>query len=47
MVTFECPWCTEPAAVASADLGELTCGDCGVSVAIAPDPIPERIDQAA
>ena len=47
MVTFECPWCTEPATVALPDLDVLACGGCGILVAVAPDPVPERLDQAA
>jgi hypothetical protein len=47
MITFECPWCTEPAHVDGPDLGELACASCGIAAEIAPDPIPERIDRAA
>jgi transcription elongation factor Elf1 len=47
MVTFECPWCAEPASVDSHELDELTCEACGLQAELAPDPIRERIAQAA
>lgn len=47
MVTFECPWCAEPVDLEGSSLDELACGACGMAVEIAPDPIHERIDQAA
>jgi len=47
MVTFECPWCAEPAIVEASSLQELTCGECAVSVEIAPDPIQEHAERAA
>jgi hypothetical protein len=47
MVTFECPWCAEPADLEGSSLDELSCGACGIAVEIAPDPDPERIDRAA
>ena len=47
MVTFECPWCTEPAELEASSMDELACGACGIAVEIAPDPIRERIDRAA
>lgn len=47
MVTFECPWCTEPTDLDGSALVEFACGACGIAVEIAPDPIHDRIDQAA
>jgi transcription elongation factor Elf1 len=47
MVTFECPWCAEPTAVELADLDEMTCDACGVQAELAPDPVRERVAQAA
>jgi len=50
MVTFDCPWCTEPVDLEAANvvnLVELACDACGVTVEIAPDPAPLRIDRAA
>ena len=47
MVTFECPWCAEPASVDLAVLDELTCDACGLQAELAPDSIRERIAQAA
>ena len=47
MVTFECPWCAGPAVVDASNLQELTCGECAVSVEIAPDSIQEHADRAA
>jgi hypothetical protein len=47
MVTFECPWCAEPASVDPAELEELTCDGCGLQAELAPDPVPDRIAQAA
>ena len=47
MITFECPWCTEPAEVDASRPDELTCGACGIAVEIVPDPLPVRADMAA
>lgn len=47
MVTFECPWCTEPVSLEASSLEELACDGCGIAVEIAPDPAPRRIDRAA
>jgi transcription elongation factor Elf1 len=47
MVTIECPWCAEPAHVEGSTQATITCGDCGVAVEIAPDPVRERLDRAA
>ena len=44
MVTFDCPWCAEPAMVKAADADEVVCEACGVRAALAPDPVvrPDR-----
>ena len=47
MVTFECPWCSEPAELEGSSLEELACAACGIAVEIAPDPIHERVERAA
>ncbi len=47
MVTFECPWCTEPVSLETTCLDELECDHCGIAVEVAPDPAPRRIDRAA
>jgi hypothetical protein len=47
MVTFDCPWCTEPVRLEPSTLDELACETCGIVVEIAPDPVPVRIDRAA
>jgi transcription elongation factor Elf1 len=47
MITFDCPWCAEPAMVETADADELTCNACGVRADLASDPVAERIAQAA
>jgi transcription elongation factor Elf1 len=47
MITFECPWCTEPDGLELTGRDELACEGCGITVEIAPDPIVERIDRAA
>ena len=47
MVTVDCPWCTEPVGVEPASLETLACDTCGVTVEIAPDPAPVRVDRAA
>ncbi len=46
MVTFECPWCTEPVDV-DAGLDALACEACGIAVDVAPDPAPREVDRAA
>lgn len=38
MVTFECPWCAEPAVVDTATFAELECEHCAITVRIAADP---------
>jgi transcription elongation factor Elf1 len=47
MVTFECPWCAEPASVDPVAFDELSCEGCGLRIELAPDPVPKRIAQAA
>lgn len=47
MVTFECPWCAEPASVDAVALDELVCDACGLQIELAPDPVPEPIARAA
>jgi transcription elongation factor Elf1 len=47
MVTFECPWCAEPAMVEAAEADVLTCEACGVRADLAPDPIVDPIARAA
>jgi hypothetical protein len=47
MVTFECPWCTEPAGLELSSLDELACDACGVTVQVAPDPIRVPVAVAA
>lgn len=38
MLMIECPWCDGPAAVDAAR-DAVVCTECGIAVAIAPDPI--------
>jgi hypothetical protein len=47
MITFDCPWCTEPIGVESSNLDAFSCDGCGITVEIAPDPAPLPIDRAA
>ncbi len=47
MVTFECPWCTEPDGLELMGRDELACTTCGIVVEIAADPVIEQIDRAA
>lgn len=47
MVTFDCPWCAEPAMVEAADADELQCEACGVHADLAPDPAGHSIARAA
>jgi hypothetical protein len=47
MVTFDCPWCAEPAMVDAGEPGELTCEACGVAAELAPDPVGDRFAHAA
>lgn len=47
MLTFDCPWCTEPVMVESVEADELVCEACGVQASLAPDPVVERLAQAA
>ena len=46
MVTFECPWCAEPAVI-DATFAELECEHCVVSVQIAADPVTTLFEHAA
>jgi hypothetical protein len=47
MITIDCPWC-DGVAGSDESLTVVACDDCGVSVAVAPDPAPAReLDQAA
>jgi hypothetical protein len=46
MVTFDCPWCTEPAMVET-PAGELACEACGVLAELAPDPVVQPLARAA
>jgi transcription elongation factor Elf1 len=46
MITFECPWCTEPVSV-DADLEVVSCDACGVQAQLAPDPVRDPIAVAA
>jgi hypothetical protein len=47
MVTFACPWCSEPTELEGSSLEELACGGCGIAVEIAPDAMHERVERAA
>lgn len=47
MVTFDCPWCTEPVAFHAPSLDELRCDACGIAVEVDPDPAPRQVDRAA
>ncbi len=47
MVTFDCPWCAEPAMAETAASEELTCEACGVHAELAPDPVVDPIARAA
>ena len=47
MVTFDCPWCAQPAMVDAGEPDELTCEACGVTAELAPDPIGDRLANAA
>jgi transcription elongation factor Elf1 len=47
MVTFDCPWCAEPAMTETPDTGDLACEACGVHADLAPDPIGAPIARAA
>jgi hypothetical protein len=47
MVTFDCPWCSEPADLRGLGPDELACDGCGIAIEIAPDPVRERIELAA
>jgi transcription elongation factor Elf1 len=47
MVTFECPWCAEPAIVDVASFAKLECEHCSASVEIATDPILATLGRAA
>lgn len=38
MPIIECPWCHGPAVVDEAQ-DAVECADCGIAVAIAPDPV--------
>ena len=47
MVTFECPWCAEPAVVDATTFAELECDRCAIAVPIAADPTGLALEQAA
>jgi transcription elongation factor Elf1 len=47
MVTFDCPWCNEPAMTETVDAQAVTCDACGVRVDLAPDPIGDLVARAA
>lgn len=47
MITFECPWCTEPAELDMLSPNELSCETCDMVVQIAPDVPLTRMDRAA
>jgi len=47
MVTFECPWCAEPAVVDMATFATAECEQCVIAVEIAPDPVHSSLEQAA
>lgn len=47
MVTFQCPWCAEPALVEASSFTEVACEQCSISIEIAADPISSSLDQAA
>lgn len=39
MITIDCPFCTGPLATDEA-LVAVACDECGVSIEVAPDPVP-------
>ena len=47
MVTFDCPWCTEPVEIEPASARDVACETCGITVEVAPDPTPRRMERAA
>ena len=47
MVTYDCPWCAEPAMAETDEADELSCVACGVRADLAPDPVVIPIAQAA
>jgi uncharacterized protein (DUF983 family) len=47
MVTFDCPWCAEPAMTETPVTHDLTCEACGVHVDLAPDPVRDSVALAA
>ena len=47
MVTFDCPWCDEPAMAETAETGVLACEACGIHAELAPDPVADPIARAA
>lgn len=47
MVTFDCPWCAEPAMTESVETDAVVCEACGVRADLAPDHVTEPIARAA
>jgi transcription elongation factor Elf1 len=47
MVTFECPWCAEPAVLDVTTFATAECEHCAIEVEIAPDPVHSSLEQAA
>jgi len=47
VVTFECPWCTEPVEIEPTTALDVACDTCGIAVEVAPDPAPRPIKRAA
>ena len=47
MITFDCPWCAQPATVDAGEPDELTCDACGVTAELARDPSGDRLAPAA
>jgi hypothetical protein len=47
MVTFECPWCTEPIEIERSSVVEVACEHCAITIELAPDPVRRPIERAA
>jgi Zn ribbon nucleic-acid-binding protein len=47
MITFDCPWCAEPATLDAGEPDEVTCEACGLQAELAPEPVRDRLDRAA
>ena len=47
MVTFECPWCAEPAVVDVTTFATAECEHCAIAVEIAADPVRSPLERAA